>query len=376
MNEFNVVILGCGGYIGSHLLDRLLAKDGVSVSGWDLENRKIEQHLDDPRLRFHLADLGSTQSLAELEKEIDAADAVINLAAICNPAEYNTEPLRVLKANLFDLQPVIDLCAAAGKWIIHFSTSEVYGRTLSSYIPSDGEVRDDHFVLREDSTPLIMGPVKNQRWTYASAKQVVERLIFAHHYESGMPFTIVRPLNFFGPRMDYLPGHDGEGIPRVLASFMSALIDGKPMQLVDGGTARRTILSIDDAMDAVMLMLERPEQARNQIFNLGNPHNEVTISELAQTMRRVYASITGDPSFGRHPIVSVPAEDFYGPGYEDCDRRMPSIENARKQLDWSPTKSLEQTLLETMADYHATYVCSSAAAPARRPEAVGQAARA
>jgi UDP-apiose/xylose synthase len=81
--------------------------------------------------------------------------------------------------------------------------------------------------------------------------------------------------------MDFLPGRDGEGVPRVLACFMSALLDGQPMRLVDGGGARRTFTYIDDAIDALMSILAKPEQSRNQIFNVGNGDGEVTIRELA-----------------------------------------------------------------------------------------------
>ncbi|MFI7122086.1 NAD-dependent epimerase/dehydratase family protein [Amycolatopsis sp. NPDC049868] len=356
MSEMNVVILGCGGYIGSHLLDHLLASEEYRVTGWDLETHKIEEHLGHPRLRVHREDLASSQALGRLREAVERADVVINLAAICNPAEYNTRPLTVLRANLFDLYPVMDLCAELNTWLIHFSTSEVYGRTLSSYVTRAQDTLDQKlYVLDERTTPLIMGPVHNQRWTYAAAKQVAERLIYAHHRENGLPFTIVRPLNFFGPRMDYLPGRDGEGTPRVLACFMAALLDGTPMQLVDGGDARRTIVSIDDAIDAVLRILRRPDRAQNRIFNIGNPRNEVTIRELAERMRETYASITGDPAYRDHPIVSVSAEEFYGPGYEDCDRRMPRIDNATTLLGWTPQKSLGETLDDTMRYYHAAY---------------------
>jgi UDP-apiose/xylose synthase len=351
MRDSNIVMLGCGGYIGSHLVEHLL-DSGNQVTGWDLDERKLGGSIGHRNFHFHKADLAAPDSHKKLYAAMQDADVVINLAAICNPAEYNTEPLRVLRANLFDLFPVVEMCAELGKWLVHFSTSEVYGRTLASYVPEEGYADPDLYVLDEETTPLVMGPVRNQRWTYASAKQVVERLIFAQHYENSMPFTIIRPLNFFGPRMDYLPGHDGEGTPRVLACFMAALIDREPMRLVDGGRARRTILSIDDAMNAIMLMLEKPESSQNQIFNIGNPDNEVTIRELAELMRRLYASISGDSSYLGHPIEDVPAADFYGPGYEDCDRRMPSIDAAKKLLGWSPVKSLERTLLEAMSYYH------------------------
>ena len=101
------------------------------------------------------------------------------------------------------------MCARTGTWLLHFSTSEVYGRTLASYATPGVYDESSLFELDEDSTPLVMGVIQNQRWTYACAKQLLERLIFAFHHEQSLPFTIVRPLNFFGSPMDYVDGLDG-----------------------------------------------------------------------------------------------------------------------------------------------------------------------
>lgn len=195
---------------------------------------------------------------------------------------------------------------------------------------------------------------------------MTERLIYAHHDENGLPFTIIRPLNFFGSRMDYIPGRDGDGVPRVLACFMTALLDNQPMQLVDGGQARRTIGSIHDAIEAIYLMLKKPNKAQNQIFNIGNRANEVTMAELADLMRCTYAIITGDPSYKDHPIVTTSSQDFYGKGYEDCDRRMPDLSKAEQLLGWVPKRTLSDVLLETMTFYHQEYEIGS-----QKPNLVG-----
>lgn len=351
-----LTILGCGGFIGSHLLDRLLARDSVSVDGWDVDARKIAGHLGHPRLRLHRKPIQDPAAFDELRRCVLASDAVINLAAICNPAEYNARPLEVIRGNFFDLYPVVELCSESGTWLVHFSTSEVYGRTVASYLPGQSYDDPELYELDEEVSPLIMGPIAHQRWTYACAKQLMERLIFAHHKERGLPFTVVRPLNFFGPRMDYIPGRDGDGVPRVLACFMTALFNGTPMKLVDGGRARRTIVSIHEAVDALLLMLDHSEQAMNQIFNIGNRDNEVTIADLADRMRRTYARITRNPAYNDHPIEAVSSREFYGEGYEDCDRRMPKLDRARELLGWVPRRSLDEILLETMTYYHDHYL--------------------
>lgn len=350
-----LLIIGCGGYIGSHLLDELLANNTVRIRGWDPMSDKIEDHLANPRFQFLERTLRGDADFDELERHVDWADCVINLAAVCQPAEYNTNPIAVIRSNFLEPYRLVELCATYKKWLVHFSTSEVYGRTLSSHIPDDAYSDPRFYELRETETPLIMGPIQNQRWTYACAKQLMERYIYAHHMELAMPFTIVRPLNFFGPRMDYIPGRDGDGVPRVLACFMAALLDNKPMFLVDGGTARRTIVSIHDAIRAIVAILEQPARSQNEIFNIGNRQNEVSMAGLADLMRRTYAEITGCAAFNEHPIEYVSSLDFYGEGYEDCDRRMPDLQRAEALLGWSPQISLHETLKETMRYYHDNY---------------------
>jgi UDP-apiose/xylose synthase len=357
-----LVILGCGGFIGSHLLERLLNDADLHIDGWDPDDHKIAHLTGRDNFTLHRETTQQPGAFDEIRRAIIDADVVINLAAICNPAQYNTNPLDVINANFLDVYPVVEACSDAGTWLIHFSTSEVYGRTIASYLPDNDYADPDLYELNEDATPLIMGPIANQRWSYACAKQLMERFLYAHHMERGLPFTIVRPLNFFGPRMDFIPGRDGEGVPRVLACFMTALLDGAPMQLVDGGAARRTIVSIEDAIDAIALMLEKPDRAANQIFIIGNRDNEVTMAELADRMRRIYADITGDASYMNHPIQSVSGAEFYGPGYEDCDRRMPSIDKARELLGWEPKIKLDDALRTTMVHFHELYGAREAAA--------------
>jgi len=248
-----------------------------------------------------------------------------------------------------------DLCAKHSKWMMFFSTSEVYGRTLSSYVGDDNYETQDYFELREDQTPMIMGPTQNQRWSYACAKQLSERYIYGLHSQYDMPFTIIRPLNFFGSRMDFLPGRDGEGIPRVLACFMQALMDNEPIQLVDGGHVYRTITAIEDAIDAIILMLNKPDKSQNEIFNIGHQGNEITIKELAHKMRNIYADLIGDETIRDHAIVDVSAAEFYGEGYEDSDRRYPNVSKAKDKLGWVAKTSLDNILKNTVRYFHEHY---------------------
>jgi len=233
-----VTILGCGGFIGSHTLERLLTATDDFVIGVDVNSQKIEKFLTNPRFSFVRQNIFTG---SKIEKFIEKSDLVISLAAICNPALYNTKAIDVINSSFTNHLDLLKICTETGTWLIHFSTSEVYGKTLSHFTGSNAK---KDYVLNEDESMHILGPTQSQRWSYANAKQLMERLIYAYHQENNLKFTIVRPFNFIGPRMDYLPEIEGGGIPRVLACFMDALIFNKPLQLVDGGKNKRVFTYI------------------------------------------------------------------------------------------------------------------------------------
>lgn len=358
-----VILLGCGGFVGSHLTERLLARGDYQIEGWDTQVSKIQQHLDNPRLTLHRTYVDHDTTGPELEPYIREADAVISLAAVCNPSQYVSNPVHTIHSNFIHAYKLVELCSKHRKWLVHTSTCEVYGRTISSYLPGADYSDPRLYEQVEDETPLVMGPTLNNRWSYAAAKALFERYILAHQQENGLPYTIIRPYNWFGPKMDFIPGRDGEGIPRVLACFVTALLDRKPMLLVDGGLAYRTITYIDDAVDALEAMLENPTRSKNQIFNVGNAQGEIMVKNLAYLMRDLYAEISGDSSYLRHPIEEISGTKFYGEGYEDCDRRVPSVHKAESRLGWKAKTSLRETLRITMKCYFDNYGRSSGLNP-------------
>jgi UDP-apiose/xylose synthase len=346
-----IALLGCGGFIGSHFLDAFLEDPSFAVEGWDWSADKIRRHLGHPSFAFHAGDV---YAFPGLEERLAAADVVVSLAALCNPSQYNTRGVDVIESNFILPRRIADLCARHGRWLIQFSTSEVYGQTLSHWMDRKGAGTGDPspalYELDEESSPLLLGPVSGQRWSYACAKQLLERYIVALHRERGLPYTLIRPFNFLGTRMDYLPGRDGDGLPRVLACFTAALLDRRPLTLVDGGHARRTFLAVEEAVDALRLMIAKPDAARNRVFNLGNPGNEIDIRGLAALMRGLAAEVTGDDAYHALPLVDVPALEFYGEGYEDSDRRMPRIDRAMRLLGWRPRKALRDILRDVLED--------------------------
>lgn len=346
----HVVVLGADGFIGSHLVERLLREGDFQVTGWDRQ-RERTAHLGETRgYLFRHLDLSTR--LDRLENDIREADVVVNLAALCNPSLYGTRTIDVIESNFLHAEPVVRLCASHGTRLVHFSTSEVFGRTLRSWLPDGSVLPDDADVFDEERTPFLLGPLSSTRWSYACAKQLLERLVEAHGRERNLSWTIVRPFNFLGPRMDYLPGLEADGVPRVLACFVRSLVERRPLDLVDGGRSRRAFLHIDDAIEALVRILRLPDECRAQVFHLGHPGNETDIRSLAVSMRRMWSELRQDPSILDIPTRDVPAIEFYGEGYDDSDRRQPSIANARARLGWEPVHDLEAALRLTLSDYH------------------------
>ncbi|PPR83059.1 hypothetical protein GOBAR_AA37656 [Gossypium barbadense] len=373
IKPMTICMIGAGGFIGSHLCEKLMAETPHKVLALDVYSDKIK-HLLEPdslpwagRIVFHRLNIKHD---SRLEGLIKMADLTINLAAICTPADYNTRPLDTIYSNFIDALPVVKYCSENNKRLIHFSTCEVYGKTIGSFLPKDSPLRKGdmywysiftdydpaYYVLKEDTSPCIFGSIEKQRWSYACAKQLIERLIYAEGAENGLDFTIVRPFNWIGPRMDFIPGIDGpsESVPRVLACFSNNLLRREPLKLVDGGESQRTFVYIKDAIEAVLLMIENPDRANGHIFNVGNPNNEVTVRQLAEMMTKVYAKVSGKPSL-ESPTIDVSSKEFYGEGYDDSDKRIPDMTIINRQLGWNPKTTLWDLLESTLTYQHRTY---------------------
>lgn len=333
-NSITVALVGCGGFIGSHLLQAVLERTNWRVFGVDLESYRIQQHLANPRVEFLCADLANPLVVERIAR----FPLVVNLAAICTPSRYMAESAEVIRSNYDHPARLADACAKSGSWLIHFSTSEIYGKTSAT-----------SGLLDEDSSELTFGAVTASRWSYATAKLLAER------YIAGLPglnWTVVRPFNFVGPFMDFMPGVDGEGIPRVLANFSTALVRGEPLMLVNGGAAKRSFTSVHDAVDFMFSLFAAGAEGENpalgQAFNVGNPDNELSIAELSQMMRNIYAQIRGvdENSIPAPQIVDGIA--YYGAGYEDSMRRLPNVEKAERLLGFRARTPLKTVLEESL----------------------------
>lgn len=346
-----VLLLGVGGFIGSHLADRLLRTTDHVVEGFDLTDRKLEEVKERPRFTFVRGDIRKEHDA--VDEMIAQADVVVDLIAHANPSLYVSSPLEVFELNFLENLRIVQVCVEKGKRIVQFSSCEVYGKTLASVCQDDlTDPTDPRYAFfSEDSTNFIVGPVNKHRWIYSCAKQLLERIIHAYGLRDGLHWTIVRPFNLIGPKIDYLTTEQ-EGNPRVFSHFMSALLEGTQMKLVDGGHHKRCYTYIDDAIDCIAKIVENPGGVCDrQIFNVGSPANEVSIRDLAYRMRDIYAKKFLKPGEKLPKITDVDGTDFYGEGYEDSDRRIPDITKAQALLHWQPKYDINRTIEMSMAGF-------------------------
>jgi UDP-apiose/xylose synthase len=345
-----ILSLGAGGFIGSHLTHRLL-QEGCVVTAVDVDFEKMSDDFGHPNLTILRQDI--REPGWDLETMVREADLVIDLIAYANPGLYLRMPLEVFRLNFIENLKIAEACVRHGKRLIQFSTCEVYGRTAATLPNARLADPEDpiHATFSEDSSEYILGPVSKHRWIYSCAKQLLERVLHAYGIEQGFNYTIIRPFNFIGPKIDFLL-HEKEGIPRVFSFFMDALLNGTTMKLVNGGVNRRCYTYIDDAVECCWRIVQnRGGVCDKQIFNIGSPDNEISIKQMAETMSEIYAGKFRDPDVPLPQIVSVTGEEFYGAGYDDSDRRIPDITKARTLLGWEPVWAVRD-ILETSMRYY------------------------
>ncbi len=332
-----VLILGANGFIGSSLTRAILEQKDWEVYGMDIGSHKLEDSLGNPRFTFVEGDI--TINREWIEYHVKKCDAVIPLVAIANPIQYVKDPLRVFELDFEANLEIVRKCAKYRKRVIFPSTSEVYGMC------PDRE-------LNEATSPLVYGPIDRQRWIYACSKQLLDRVIYAYGVRDNVDYTLFRPFNWIGPKLDDVM-EPKEGSSRLFTQFISNVIFKKPLQLVDGGKQSRSFTFIDDGVDALLRIIENKGGcASRQIFNLGNPRNNVSVADLAEMIIAAFAEF---PEYRTHAAkartVVVPAEKYFGRYYQDIQTRVPSIAAARKQLGWAPKVNLKKAIRFTL-DYH------------------------
>lgn len=329
-----VLILGVNGFIGNHLTERLLREDHYEIYGLDIGSDAIGRFLNHPRFHFVEGDISIHSEW--IEYHVKKCDVVLPLVAIATPIEYTRNPLRVFELDFEENLKIIRYCVKYRKRIIFPSTSEVYGMCTDK-------------VFDEDSSNLIVGPVNKPRWIYSVSKQLLDRVIWAYGEKDGLRFTLFRPFNWMGPRLDSL-NSARIGSSRAITQLILNLVEGSPIKLIEGGKQKRCFTDIRDGIEALYRIIENAGgRCDGEIINIGNPENEASIKELAEMLLE---------SFDKHPLRHhfppfaglrvVESSSYYGKGYQDVEHRKPNIRNAKRCLDWEPTIDMRETVDETL----------------------------
>ena len=267
-----VLILGVNGFIGNHLSERLLRDGRYEVHGMDIGSDAIERLKADPHFHFVEGDIGIHSEW--LEYHVKKCDVVLPLVAIATPIEYTRNPLRVFELDFEENLRIVRYCVKYGKRVVFPSTSEVYGMC-----------QDPDF--DEDRSNLVVGPINKQRWIYSVSKQLLDRVIWAYG-QQGLRFTLFRPFNWMGPRLDRLDSAR-IGSSRAITQLILHLVEGTPIRLVDGGAQKRCFTDVDDGIEALARIIDnRDGRCDGQIVNIGNPDNEASIRQLGEELLRQF----------------------------------------------------------------------------------------
>ena len=309
----HVLVTGGAGFIGSHLVERLL-RDGKAVvviddlSTGSLENLGAVKA--DPRLRIIESRICDCAELPELAAK---AEFIFHLAATVGVDLVVKSALHVLEASFHETQILLRAAAAQATPLLLTSTSEVYGKSAKPAFSED----DD----------LLIGPPGQSRWSYACSKLTDEFLALAYARERNLPVTIARLFNTVGPRQT---GRYGMVLPR----FIAAADRWEPLQVFGDGQQSRCFGFVHDVVEA-MVRLQKCPQARGEIFNIGGTE-EVTILELARLVVATLAS--------KSRIDLSPYDQAYAPGFDDMRRRKPLVEKLERFVQFKPQTSLREII--------------------------------
>lgn len=333
----NILILGVNGFIGHHLTQRILDETDWNVYGMDLSDDRLGKNLQNPRFHFIEGDIAINREW--IEYHVKKCDVVLPLVAIATPKLYVEDPIAVYNLDFEMNLNVVKQCVKYHKRVVFPSTSEVYGACP-----------DPEFT--EDESYLVVGPIQKERWIYSCSKQLLDRVIYAYGTRGQVEFTLFRPFNWIGPRLDSLYAAK-EGSSRVVTQFIADLMLKRSISLVDGGNQRRCFTYIDDGISAlVKILANKNDVCKNEIINIGNPANDCSVAELAAKLKKLFMEHPNHRSDETYSeIMEVSSLNYYGKGYQDINTRTPSIEKARRLLDWEPSVNLEDSLKMTLYSF-------------------------
>ena len=318
-NPQHILVTGGAGFIGSHLVERLLA-DGKAVAVVDdlstgsLDN--LREVLAHPRLRVVQSRLSACPELAQL---VAGAESIYHLAAAVGVELVVRSPIHVLETNLHETEVLLEVAADQGVPVLLTSTSEVYGKSQKEAF---GEEDD-----------LLIGPPHQARWSYACSKLMDEFLALAYAKERALPVIITRLFNTVGPRQT---GQYGMVLPR----FIAAAKNGQPLKVYGDGEQTRCFCYVRDTVEA-LVRLQNCLAARGQVFNVGGTE-EISIRNLANRVIEIMGA--------QSTVEFVSYHQAYEPGFEDMRRRKPVVEKLVATIGFQPRTPLHAIIELTAAE--------------------------
>ncbi|MEX0876523.1 MAG: NAD-dependent epimerase/dehydratase family protein [Phycisphaerales bacterium] len=316
-----VLVTGGAGFIGSHLVEHLLAQ-GASVTIIDNLSTGRRSNLAPviDRVDFIQADVSA--GLTRLSAASDF-DEIYHLAAAVGVELVLDDPIGSIKTNIHETDALLDFALAHGRPpVLIASSSEVYGKPAGAVFSEN----DD----------LILGPTTVTRWSYAHTKAIDEHLALAYHSKHGLPAVVCRFFNTVGPRQ---VGRYGMVLPR----FVEAALANNPLSVFGDGSQSRCFC---DARDVVVALpkLVRSQACHGRVFNIGSDQ-PITISALAQTVIETLGSSS--------TIEYVPYSDAYPAGFEDLRHRKPDLSRIREAIGFEPVHDLARTITDLATEARA-----------------------
>ena len=316
----HIVVTGGAGFIGSHLVDYLLANTGATVTALDnfsTGKRSNLAHIDNNRLNLVTGDV---RDEAVVRETVEQADKVYHLAAAVGVEKIVNEPLESLQVNLTGTENVLEAAVTDKTPVFIASSSEIYGRN-----------EDIPFTEKHDR---VLGPPTAMRWSYATAKATDEYMGLAYHDRHDVPVVIGRFFNTVGPRQS---GQYGMVIP----TFVQQALNKKALTVYGDGTQTRCFGHVKDVVDIVHTLMNTPS-VHGEVFNIGS-QNSTTINHLAERVLELTESDAG--------MTHIPFSEVYGEDFEEPARREPDVSKLHDAVGWVPDGNLNRILDDVITHY-------------------------
>ena len=305
------LVTGGGGFIGSHLVERLIRR-GDRVVVVDNFSTGRRSNLDDaPTRRVQIITADVSEAIGQLT--LGGFDEIYHLAAAVGVRLVIEQPIQTIETNIHETKAVLDFAAKTRTPILVVSTSEIYGKSSRTPFAEDDDV--------------VYGPTVLHRWSYACSKAIDEYLALAYHREHELPVTIARLFNTVGPRQ---VGDYGMVLPR----FVAAALAGRPLQVYGDGRQTRCFCDVRDVAQVLPTMLATPE-CIGRVFNVGSD-DPIEIRRLAELVVETLDSDSG--------IEMVPYDRAFGEGFDDLRDRRPDLTRLRDATGFAPKIDLLRTI--------------------------------